>query len=84
MANKLYEENSVKAIADAIREKTGGTATYKVGDMATAVAGLPTKEAIAHADIPDYVKAAALEVAKKVQAVQTSGSVTFIAMSDAH
>lgn len=65
MANKLYEENSVKAIADAIREKTGGTATYKVGDMATAVAGLPTKEAIAHADIPDYVKAAALEVAKK-------------------
>ena len=52
--------------------------------MATAVAGLPTKEAIAHADIPDYVKAAALEVAKKVQAVQTSGSVTFIAMSDAH
>lgn len=61
MANKLYEENSVKAIADAIREKTGGTATYKVGDMATA-----------------------LEVAKKVQAVQTSGSVTFIAMSDAH
>lgn len=39
---------------------------------------------INHADIPDYVKSAALEVAKKVKAVQTNESITFIAMSDAH
>ena len=37
-----------------------------------------------HSDIPDYIKAAALEVAKKVRAVQTDESITFIAMSDAH
>lgn len=39
---------------------------------------------IMHGDIPDYIKAAALEVAKKVRAVQTDESITFIAMSDAH
>ena len=37
-----------------------------------------------HADIPEYIKAAALEVAKKVRAVQTEESITFIAMSDSH
>lgn len=37
-----------------------------------------------HADIPEYIKAAALEVAKKVRAVQTDESITFIAMSDSH
>lgn len=39
---------------------------------------------IMHGDIPDYIKAAALEVAKKVRAVQTDESITFIAMSDSH
>lgn len=39
---------------------------------------------IVHGDIPDYIKAAALEVAKKVRAVQTEESITFIAMSDSH
>lgn len=44
-----------------------------------------TKDAGAdHADIPDYIKTAALEVAKKVQAVRTSESIVFIAASDAH
>lgn len=37
-----------------------------------------------HADIPDYIKSAALEVAKKVKSVQTDKSITFIAMSDSH
>lgn len=41
-------------------------------------------DSIQHADIPDYIKAAALEVAKKVRAVQTPESITFIAMSDSH
>lgn len=40
MAKKLYEENSVKAIADAIREKNGGTEKYKVAQMAAAVRGI--------------------------------------------
>ena len=84
MAKKLYEEASVQAIADAIREKNGGTATYKIGAMAAAVKALPSKDNIVHRDIPDYIKAAALEVAKKARAVQTDESITFIAMSDAH
>ena len=46
--------------------------------------GIPSKDNIVHADIPDYIKAAALEVAKKVQAVRTSESIVFIAASDAH
>lgn len=40
MANKLYEENSVKAIAAAIRVKNGEMTTYKIGDMAAAIAAI--------------------------------------------
>ena len=42
MAKKLYEESSVQAIANAIRAKNGETATYKIGDMAEAIAGIMT------------------------------------------
>lgn len=42
MANKLYEEASVQAIAQAIREKNGGTSTYKVSEMAEAVRAIQT------------------------------------------
>lgn len=52
--------------------------------MADAIKSIPSKDNIVHADIPDYIKTAALEVAKKVQAVRTSESIVFIAASDAH
>lgn len=84
MAKKLYEEASVQDIAVAIREKTGGTETYKIAQMGDAVRSIPSNDNIIHADIPDYVKMEALEVAKKVQAVHTSESIVFIAASDAH
>lgn len=84
MALKLYEENDIRGIADAIRTKNGGNATYKVREMRAAVEALPSKDNIVHSDIPNYIKTAALEVAKKVRAVQTAESITFIAMSDAH
>ena len=42
MAKKLYEESSVQAIANAIRAKNGETTTYKIGDMAEAIAGIMT------------------------------------------
>ena len=84
MAKKLYEEASVQAIADAIRAKNGGAETYKIAQMGDAVRAIPSKDNIVHADIPDYIKTAALEVAKKVQAVRTSESIVFIAASDAH
>lgn len=84
MAKKLYEEASVQAIANAIRAKNGEATAYKIGEMAAAVGAIPSKDNIVHADIPDYIKSAALEVAKKARAVQTDESITFIAMSDAH
>ena len=84
MAKKLYEESSVQDIAAAIREKTGGTETYKIAQMGNAVRAIPSKDNIIHADIPNYIKMEALEVAKKVQAVCTSESIVFIAASDAH
>ena len=40
MAKKLYEEASVQAIANAIRAKNGETATYKIGEMAAAIAAI--------------------------------------------
>ena len=84
MANKLYEEASVQSIADAIRSKNGTTTKYKIGEMGDAISAIPNKDNITHADIPDYVKAEALEVAKKVEAVRTDDSIVFIAASDAH
>lgn len=41
MAKKLYEEASVQAIANAIRAKNGEATTYKIGEMATAIAAIP-------------------------------------------
>lgn len=84
MANKLYEEASVQAIANAIRSKNGTTTQYKIGEMGNAISAIPNKDNITHADIPDYVKAEALEVAKKVESVRTADSIVFIAASDAH
>lgn len=52
--------------------------------MAAAIEALPSQDAITHASIQEYVKAAALEVAKKVRALQTDSTITFLAMSDAH
>lgn len=40
MANKLYEESSVQAIANAIRAKNGTTTKYKIGEMGGAVMGI--------------------------------------------
>lgn len=41
MANKLYEEASVEAIAQAIRTKNGLSTTYKIGEMAAAILAIP-------------------------------------------
>ena len=84
MAMKLYEEADVQAVANAIRSKNETTNTYKLSEMATAINELESRDKLTQTDIPDYVKAAALEVAKKVRAVQTTDSITFIAASDAH
>lgn len=62
----------------------GKTFTSQHGIKQTGAKEEAAADTIQHADIPDYVKTAALEVAKKVKAVQTDESITFIAMSDAH
>lgn len=42
MANVLVNENSLSAIADAIRQKAGTQDTYKPAEMAAAIAAIPT------------------------------------------
>ena len=37
MANKLYEESDVQAIANAIRTKNGLSSVYKIADMPAAI-----------------------------------------------
>ena len=76
--------DKLTAIANAIRAKDGSTATMTLDQMPEKIAAITTADNIVHGDIPDYIKAAALEVAKKVRAVQTDESITFIAMSDSH
>ena len=40
--NKLYEETDIQNIANAIREKTKSTDTYKVSEMANAISEIKT------------------------------------------
>lgn len=84
MSKKLYEESSIRDIANAIREKNGTTTKYKVAEMGAAVTALPNEDTITHADIPSYVKAEALAVAEKVKAVRKADSIVFLAISDLH
>lgn len=67
--------------ANTTTNKTDITVHDAVGSL---IDGYGTGGVIAHADIPNYVKNEALEVAKKVKSVQTDNSITFIAVSDAH
>jgi hypothetical protein len=42
MSNKLYEESSIQAIANAIRSKNGSSDTYTVSQMSTAIDNIPS------------------------------------------
>lgn len=42
MANKLYEESSISAIAEAIRGKNFENTTYTVAEMSTAISNIDT------------------------------------------
>lgn len=52
MANKLYDENSVKAVADAIRAKNGSTEQYKLADMPQAIENI---QSIPEGNCWDYI-----------------------------
>lgn len=62
MTDKLYSEEAVQDIADAIREKNGSAETYTVSQMGTAVRGIQTgvdtSDATATADEILYGKTA--------------------------
>lgn len=55
---KLYEESSMQDIADAIREKNGGTEKYKVAQMAAAVRAIKGggAEAVSWHQCPEAVR----------------------------
>lgn len=85
MPKVLVTDTYLTDIADAIREKLGVTTTYMPSQMGPAIETITGGGGVVQAaDMPEYVKDAALEVARKVAAVQTSSTITFIAMSDAH
>lgn len=87
MSEYLTNGAALTHTADRIRAKTGDTAQI-VWDaekgFGNAVDAISGSEKIQHADIPDYVKAEALAVAEKVNAIRASDSIVFIAASDAH
>lgn len=56
----------------------------KLDGMPVLIDEITTADKIIHSDVPDYVKAEALEVVNKVKSVQTSTSIIFIAISDPH
>ena len=59
--------DKLTAIADAIRAKDGTTGTMTLDQMPEKITAITTADNIVHGDIPDYIKSAALEVAKKGQ-----------------
>ena len=56
MPNKLYEEASVQAIANAIRAKNGTTTKYKIAEMAGAVQGITGAEDVEWHQCPEAVR----------------------------
>ena len=50
MSKKLYEESSIQDIANAIREKNKSTTTYKVGEMAAAIAAITGGSSVPESD----------------------------------
>ena len=80
--NIKYKNNSIATLTDTGTKTLKTSGKYCEADII--VENTKDSDVIDHADIPDYVKAEALEVAKKVEAVRTADSIVFIAASDAH
>lgn len=76
--------DKLEAIADSIRLKSGKSDKLTLDEMPQEIEALSAEDIIQHAEIPDYVKKEALEVAQKVRTVQRDESIIFLAMSDTH
>ena len=85
--DKTKLESAMTATANAIRTKTGGTdsITWDTDNgFADAVSGLTTEELNPPGVIPAGIKAAAMEIVRKVEEVRKNDSIVFLAMSDSH
>lgn len=81
MANVLYEEASIQAIADALRlKRNGSTDTYTVAEMDDGVLSLPM------GNIPSYHRAEAGRVVQKLLELKTlyPNNIIFGTISDNH
>lgn len=81
MANKLYEESSIQAIADAIRLKSDASIdTYTIGQMADGCLSLPM------ANLPSYHVKEAKRVVQKIAELkaQYPNNIVFGTISDNH
>ena len=56
MANKLYNDTSIKAIANAIRAKNDTTDTYTIGEMANAITNISANLFSAEVTFPSRLK----------------------------
>ena len=56
MALKLYEENDIQSIANAIRTKNGKTTTYKISEMAATIEAISGKESVEWHQCPESVR----------------------------
>lgn len=70
MAKKLYDETSVQNIANAIREKSGSTSTYTIGEMSQAINDLNTTGST---DISLNITGASVDQTVKISAVDANG-----------
>ena len=84
MALRFIQTDTLTDIADAIRAKNGSSDTYTPAEMAEAIAEITTGDNIDHEDLPSYVKAEALEVAKRVKAKMQNDSIVILTGSDSH
>lgn len=81
MSNKLYEETSVQAIANALRLKQNGSdTTYTISQMDDGVLSLPT------GNLPSYHREEAARVVKKLLDLKASSpnSIIFGTIADNH
>lgn len=85
MANYIASDTDLTAVANAIRTKGGTSAqlAFPAG-FVSAIGAITTGDAIDHEDLPSYVKAEALEVAKRVKAHLQADSIIALVGSDAH
>jgi hypothetical protein len=82
MANKLYEENSIAAIANGIRQMNGLRTKMTVSEMANSITAIPRRPVV-----PEYWKTELDNVVQKVRTLKKNGGddeYQFVLASDLH